>query len=301
MKKFLTIFLFIFLSSISAAHAAPLKVIATQTLFADLVRQIGKEKVEVKSVAPPKFNVHFIQPKPSDVRNVAAADLYVNAGLDLEAWSDPLVEAAGKPEFFRGGDRSLDLSQGLRLLNPPMGVLSRALGDLHIFGNPHYHMNPENAKIMAGTIVKKLQDIDSQNAAFYDENGKALIAKLDQKITEWKASCAGCAGKEIISYHADIAYVTDFLGLKAEQFLEPKPGIPPTPRHLEFLQSYAKSHNVIAIVMPTYYPQDAADALSKKVGVKVATICQNVGEVPGTDDVFSFFDYNFRQIQRLLE
>ncbi len=301
MKKSLRFFILFFLCSHSLVYAAPLKVVATQTFFADLVKQIGQDKVEVKSVASPKFNVHFIQPKPSDIRNVQKADLYVFAGLDLEAWSDPLVEAAGKPEFFRGGTRSVDLSQGIRLLKPPMGPLSRSLGDLHIFGNPHIQMNPENAKSMARTILEKLKEVDPQNATAYQANEKAFVSKLDQKIAEWKAWCARCVGREIISYHDDIAHFADFLGLKAEQFLEPRPGIPPPPRHLGFLQDYARSRKVIAIVMPTYYLKDAADALSKKVGVKIITICQNIGEVDGTEDVFKFFDHNFRQIQHVCE
>ena len=283
------------------AVEAPLKIVATQTLFADIVKQIGKDKVDVKYIAQPKFNVHFIQPKPSDVRNVLKADLYVNAGLDLEAWSGPLLEAAGKPELFSGATRNLDLSKGITILNVPTQPISRSQGDIHLFGNPHYNMNPENAKIMAETILEKLREIDPKNTLYYEENAKAFISRLEGKIGEWKKLCGSCKGQEIISYHDDIAYFSDFLGLKAEQFIEPKPGIPPTPKHLEFLEDYVKTNNIKAIVMPTYYPKDAAEKLSRRVGAKVITICQNVGEMSGTDDVFSFFDYNFKQISDALK
>ena len=282
------------------AVEGPLKVVATQTLYADIVRQIGKDKVEVKSVASPKFNVHFIQPKPSDVRNVAHADLVVYTGLDLEEWWGPLLEAAGKPDFFPGREKSVDLSRGIRILKVPDHPLSRAEGDIHLFGNPHYIMNPENTKIMAGTILEKLREADPANSAYYEENEKAFVSRLDQKISGWKSLCAHCAGQEIISYHEDIEYLVDFLGLKVEQFLEPKPGIPPTPKHLEFLENYIKSKNIKAILMPTYFPKDAAESLSKRVGTKVVTVCQNVGELPGTEDVFGFFDYNFKQISEAL-
>lgn len=281
--------------------AQPLKVVATQTMYADIVRQIGKEKVEVKSVAPPRFNVHFIQPKPSDVRNVAKADLYINAGLDLEAWSGPLLEAAGKTDLFPGRGKNLDLSKGIRILGVPDHPLSRAEGDIHLFGNPHYNMNPENVKIMSQAVLEKLKEMDPSSASYYEENEKIFVLKLDQKIAEWKTLCGGLRGGEIISYHEDIAYFADFLGLKAEQFLEPKPGIPPTPKHLEFLENYVKEKGIKAIVLPTYYPKDAAETLSKKVGVKVVTICQNLGEVPGTEDVFCFFDYNFTQMKQALK
>lgn len=278
-----------------------LKVVATQTMYADIVKEIGKDRVDVKYVAPPKFNVHFIQPKPTDVRNITKADLYVDAGLDLEAWSDSLLEAAGRTEFFRGRERNVDMSKGIRLLDVPDHQLSRAEGDIHLYGNPHYNMNPENVKIMAGNILEKLKSIDPVNASYYETNEKDFVLRLDGKISEWKKLCENCYGQEIISYHKDIAYFADFLGLKARQYIEPKPGIPPTPKHLEFLEGYVKANNIKAIVLPTYYPKDAADKLARRVGAKVVTICQNVGELSGADNIFSFFEYNFRQISEALK
>lgn len=277
-----------------------LNVVTTQTIFADLVKQVGAEKVTVKAVASPKYNIHFIQPKPSDVRSVAKADLYVNAGLDLEAWSDPLLEAAGKSRLFRNAEGNVDLSQGIKLLKVPDHPLSRSEGDIHLFGNPHFHMNPENAKTMVRTILEKLKAADPANASYYEENAKAFLSRLEQKITQWKSLCADCRGQEILNYHDDIEYFADFLGLKAEQFLEPKPGIPPTPKHLAFLENYVKEHRVKAIVLPTYFSHTEVEKLAGKVGAKVVTVCQSVGELPGTDDFFSFFDHNFKQISEAL-
>lgn len=283
------------------AEEKPLKVVATQTMYASVVKEIAGDKADVKYVAPPKFNVHFIQPKPTDVRNVTKADLYIYAGLDLEAWSDSLLEAAGKPELFRGRERNVDMSKGVRLLETPDRPLSRAEGDIHLFGNPHYNLNPENVKIMAENILTKLKSVDPDNASYYETNEKNFVSRLDEKIAEWKKLCADCKGREVLSYHKDITYFADFLGLKAEQCIEPKPGIPPTPKHLEFLEGYVKANNIKAIVMPTYYSKNAAEKLAQRVGAKVVTICQNVGELPGTDDVFDFFDYNFRQISEALK
>jgi len=300
MKNLLTRIIPVVLMLLGAASysfaAGKLNIITTQTIFADLVKQIGKDKVNVQAIASPKYNIHFIQPKPSDVRKVVKADLYVNAGLDLEAWSDPLLEAAGKQKLFRNGEGNVDLSQGIRLLNVPDHPISRAEGDIHAFGNPHFQMDPENARIMAHTILEKLKEADPANTSYYEDNAKAFFTKLDRKITEWKNICAQCKGKEVISYHEDIAYFADFLGLRAEQFLEPKPGIPPTPKHMQFLEDYAKAHHITAIATPTYYPQDAAQSLAGKIRGKVITICQGVGEAPGTDDFFSFFDYNLKQM-----
>ncbi len=289
-----------FVSVSLAKENGKLNIVTTQTMFADLVKQVGGDLVNVSAVASPKYNIHFIQPKPSDVRRVTRADLYVNGGLDLEAWSDPLLEAAGNPKLFRNAERNLDLSFGIALLDIPSHPVTRADGDIHLFGNPHFQMNPENAKMMIHTIVEKLKAIDPDNASTYEKNAKEFLNGLDHKIREWKSMCAGCQGKEILSYHENIAYFADFLGIKAEQFLEPKPGISPTPKHLKFLEDYVRKNQVKAIVLPTYYSRREADKLAQKVGSKVFTICQAVGELPGTDNFFDFFDYNFRQISEAL-
>lgn len=297
------LFFFVLFGAVFAGPAAaePLRIATTQTIFADLVKEIGKDKVEVVAIASPKFNVHFVQPKPSDVRRVIKADLYVNAGLDLELWSDSLLEAAGKPEFFRNGSRNVDFSRGTQLLKVPGYSLSRAGGDLHLFGNPHFHMNPENARGMVRTIGEKLKEIDPGNSGYYEENIKIFLERLDQKITEWKTLCSHCKGQEIINYHDDIEYLAQFLGLKAEQFLEPKPGIPPTPKHLVFLEQYIKERRIKAICLPTYYSRREAEKLAKRIGVKVVTISQNAGEVKGTEGFFGFFDYNVKQISEALK
>lgn len=287
---------FLMLPNILRADEKKLNVVATQTIFADMVKQIGGDRVEVSAVASPRYNIHFIQPKPSDVRRVGRADLYVNSGLDLEAWSDPLLEAAGKPELFRGGARNVDVSRGIRLLGVPDHPVTRAEGDIHAFGNPHFHMNPENARIIARNILVRLQEVDPVNSDYYSERAREFEARLDAKIDEWKILTADLDGKEIISYHEDILYFADFLGLKVKEYLEPKPGIPPSPKHLQFLKEYAAANHVLAIVMPTYYPKGAAEVLANRINGHVVTIAQGVGEVPGTDDFFGFFDYNFKQI-----
>lgn len=282
------------------AASQPLNIVTTQTIFADLVRDITGDKANVAAIASPKYNIHFVQPKPSDVRKVSQADLYVNAGLDLEAWSDPLLEAAGKVSLFRNRERNVDLSRGVRLFKVPTRQVSRSEGDIHLFGNPHFHMNPENAAVMVKTITQKLREIDPASAAYYEANAQSLVTRIDQKIAEWKKLCAHCRGKEIISYHDDIEYFADFLGLKAEQFLEPKPGIPPTPQHLAFLEGYVKEHRVKAIVLPMYYSRREAEKLAERVGVTVVTVCQGAGERPGTESFFDLFDYNVKQISEAL-
>lgn len=296
LKEFiLTLFGMFVFSHVSLA-GSPLKIAATSTLFADLTRQICGEKAEVTVIASAKTNAHFYKPTPKDIRTVRNADLYIHWGLDLEAWSDPLLEAAGKSKLFRGGDGNIDLSQNIPLLEVPKEAVSRSQGDIHLYGNPHYHMNPENFKMMANTLAVKLKTVDAENVFHYDRNLKAFLQQLDQKTSEWKEMCKHCAGKEIISYHKDTDYLADFLNVKVEQFVEPKPGIPPMPQHLSFLQQYIKKNKIKVITISTYYPKSAAEKLAQKTGAELITIAHNAGEVKGTETIFEFFEFNIRQI-----
>ncbi len=278
-----------------------IKIVATTTTFASLVRAIGGEQVEVKSISLPKFNTHFFQPKFSDVRNVQKADLFVQAGLDHELWTDAILEAAGKPKLFRGAENNIQMSAGIKLLDVPQNALSRAEGDVHIFGNPHIWMSPENARVMTLNFLERLKLHNPENAAYYDQNAKVFLEKLDKKIPEWKQMITNVSGKEVVSYHKDIAYFADFMGFKALRFYEPKPGIPPSPKELISLENYIKEKGIKAIIQPVYYSRESTDALAKRSGAKVYIICQNAGEVPGTEDYIGLFDYNVKTISEALK
>lgn len=283
-----------------AGAAQPIRVVATLSTFADLAKQIGGEEVEVASVASPKFNPHFIEPKPSDVLKIKRADLFIHAGLDLELWRGPLLDAVGKPDLFPGGERELDLSQGISLLEVPDRPLTRLMGDIHLFGNPHYWLDPENARVMAQAIAAKLSEVDPVHADAYRQRLSTFLQKLDQKTAEWKQKATVLQGKEVVAYHNEWPYFTQFVGLKVEQFLEPKPGIPPSPKQLGFLEEYMKQRKIQAIIQPTFYPKASSEALARRVGAKVVVLCQNVGELPQAKDYFSMVDYNINQLVQAL-
>lgn len=283
-----------------AGAAEPkLKVVTSTVYFADLVKRIGGERVEVKHVAPPRFNIHFIKPRPSDVRNVSRADLFVFTGLDLEAWADPLLEAAGNRKVFRGAERNVDMSAGIPLLKVP-SALDRAHGDVHAYGNPHYYLNPEHLKTMAATLTAKLGKADPAGAAVYRSNLERFEIALEARLAEWRSAASGLRGKEVVAYHDGIGYLADFAGLKSEVFVEPKPGIPPSPKHLAFLQEYLTANRVSGLVSPTFYPKGALEELSRRTGVPAVLIPQSPGEVPGTEDVFAFFDHIFKTLSENL-
>ena len=300
MKRFLSVLvglaLFVPTGLPAGAAAKRLSVVATLSTFADLAKTIGGEYVEVSSIASPKFNPHFIEPKPSDVLKVKRADLFIHAGLDLELWRGPLLDAAGNTTLFPGQPGELDLSQGIPLLEVPTGPVSRAQGDIHIYGNPHYWMDPENVKVMARTIAKKLSDIDPSHAQDYQQSLDAFLARLNQKIQDWHSRLAPYQGRELVGYHNEWPYLMRFAGLRMEQYLEPKPGIPPTPKQLGFLEHYVQEKHIPAIVQSTYFPTTASESLAKRSSTKVLLLCQNVHEVPQASDYVGMMEYDINQL-----
>lgn len=283
-----------------AAQAKPLQVVATLPVFADLAKTIGGDRVNVNAVAGAQFNPHFIEPKPSDVLRVKRADLLVHGGLDLEAWRGPLLDAAGNTRVFPGQPGELDLSQGIALLEVPTRGVSRSEGDIHLYGNPHYWVDPENGKIMAQAIAAKLAEVDPAHAAEYQARLKEFVAKLDAKIADWHHALAPYQGQEVVGYHNEWPYLMRFAGLRMEQFLEPKPGIPPTPKQVETIKEYVAAHHVRGIVLSTYFPRQAADAVAQPTGARVVFLCQNVGEVKEAADYIAMVDYNVTQLVHAL-
>ncbi len=299
--KFLMVFIFCFISNLPSYAAGKLKIVTTLSTFADLVKTIGGEQVDVSYIASPRFNPHFIEAKPSDVLRVKRADLFVHAGLDLEAWRWSLVDATGNAEVRPEGSKELDLSRGIELLEIPTSSLTRASGDIHVYGNPHYWMNPENGKKMAQTICDKLCELDPQSENLFHQNLKSFLDLLDQKISEWKSLINPYKGQEFIAYHNEWIYFTTFLDLKIELFLEPKPGIPPTPNQVRLVEERIKSKGIRGIIHSDYFPKNASQAVAQKTGIKVLLLCQNVGELPQASDYIHMIDYNVKQVVETLE
>ncbi len=290
-----------FSGAVVAAAEKPLYVVATLSTFGDLVKTIGDDHVKVTTVASPKFNPHFIEPKPSDILNVKRAELFVHAGLDLEAWRGPLVDASGNPDIRPNGPRQLDLSQGISLLEVPTSPVSRSQGDIHIYGNPHYWIGPQNALIMARSITAKLSEMLPADKGDFDKNLADFQTKLEAKMTEWKEKMKPFAGKELIGYHNEWPYLMEFLGLKMDKFLEPKPGVPPTPKQIQYLQEYMTANKVKVIVQPSYFSTKDARELASRVGGEAILLCQGVGEIPEAKDYISMIDYDVNALVQALQ
>ena len=274
----------------------PLKVVTTLSSYADIAKAVGGDFVAVSYVASPKFDPHFIEPKPSDILKLKRADLFVHSGLDLEAWRDPLVDAAARSDIRTGGARQLDLSQRITILNVPNHALSRSEGDIHVFGNPHYWLDPRNGVVIAEEIATKLSELDAAHAPQYQENLRKFRTALQAKIREWQTLLAPYAGAHLVGYHDGWVYFVEFARAKMELFLEPKPGIPPTPKQIETAINYVRANGVRALIQSAHNPSDAAEAVAKESGAKVLTLSQGVGDVEQARDYFSMFDYDVNQL-----
>ncbi len=286
-----------FLTGREAFAVEKFKVVATTSLFADLIGQIAGKKAEVYYIASPSQDIHFISPNPKDVVKTKKADVFVHAGLDLEAWRGPFLDAVGKMEFMPGGKRAIDLSQGIALLEIPSS-LSRTQGDIHAFGNPHYWTDPLNVKIMVRHIAEALAQIYPEDQDFFKKNADEFGRKIDEKMRDWSKRLEPYKGTSVVTYHNDLPYFIERFGLVVAGHLEPKPGIPPTAKHLADLMHGMKEKKVKVIIKDSYQEDRTPGRLAEQTGAKVLVLAQSVGQNKEGHDYFSMMEYNIGTLEK---
>jgi zinc/manganese transport system substrate-binding protein len=201
------------------------------------------------------------------------------------------VEAVRNTDFFRGGSREVDCSQGIALLEvPTKGTLSRQFGDVHIYGNPHYYTDPANFGIIAGNIAGKLAQVDPADAADYRKNLAAFQARLNDAMGRWKATLAPYAGRPLVAYHNTWPYFARTFGLKIDTFLEPKPNIPPSASHLEEVIRTMKEEKIHVILIEPFQHRPYAERVASQTGAKVVLVSQTPGGMPNTKGLFAWMD-----------
>ena len=298
-KLFLFLLLLSPLASIPAQAADKIKVVATTRTLASITQEIVRDKAEVYSIASPHRDIHFVTPTPKDVMKMQAADVFVHGGLDLEAWRGPLVDAVGRSEFlWPGGEKQIDVSKGIHLLEIPAS-LSRIQGDIHAYGNPHYWLDPLNAKIIAQNIAEELGRIYPEDADLFRRNAKEFQNKIDQKMKEWESQAAPYKGSPLVVYHNTWPYFMERFGFAVLGFLEPQPGIPPTARHLQELTRIMKEKTAKVIVKEIFHESRAPKKLAKETGASILTLDTETGAVKA--DYFSLIDHNLQELIRALQ
>jgi zinc/manganese transport system substrate-binding protein len=281
------------LSSISFAQ---LKVVTSLTDLQSITTLIGGDKVDVFAIATGFQNPHFVDPKPSYIIKLSRADIFATVGLDLEiGWVPPLLNSARNSKIQKGGDGYVDASINVPLLQVPTSA-SRGQGDIHIYGNPHYWLDPLNGKIIARNICEALIKADPDRRAFYGANLKKFNETIDSKTREWTDKLRPYAGTKVIAYHNEWPYFEQRFGLQIVDFLEPKPGIPPTPSQLLKVINEMKRDHIKIIIISPYFPTESADLVARNAGGKVVTLATSVGANEKVKTYFDLFDYNVSQL-----
>ncbi len=278
-------------SSLLAA-SGKIKIVATTSTFASIANEIAGDKAEIYFIASPNRDIHFISPTPRDVMKLKSADVFVHAGLDLEVWRAPLLDAVGRVDLmWPAGEKQVDVSKGISLLEIP-DSLSRDQGDIHAYGNPHYWLDPANGKVIAKNIAEGLERLYPQDADFFKKNLAAFDGKMDAKLQEWKNQLAPYKGSGVVVYHNSWPYFIERFGFVTIGYLEPKPGIPPTPRHMQELIKAIKAEKGKVIIKEVIHENKSPKKIAGESGAVVVTLATEAGESKG--DYFSLFDEDVR-------
>src|SRR5690242_17163971 len=273
------------------AEAKKLNVVTATTDLAALAQEVGGDKIKVESIARGYQDPHFVEAKPSFVLKLNRANLLIVVGRDLEiGWLPPLITQSRNARIQPGADGYLDASLTAKILELPTGQITRAMGDVHPLGNPHYWLDPENGRRIAKAIQAKLSQMDAANASYYTQREADFERRLTDAENRWKSQMAPYKGLKVVTYHRSWPNFADAFGLEVVGYVEPKPGIPPTPQHtLDVIQAM-KAQNVKIIMVEPYFDLKTPNSIASATGAKVLVMSPSVGGVKEASDYFKLFD-----------
>ena len=295
-------FAFIALSLFAAAlpAQAALKVVGTTSEYGALAAEIGGARVSVTTIAKPTEDPHFVDARPSQIVALNRADVLIEGGAELEiGWLSPLLEGARNGKILTGGPGRVVASEGIQLLDIPLAA-DRSQGDTHVAGNPHFMLDPLNAKVVAEHIGRVFAALDPAGAATYKANVDAFSARLDLKLKEWTETLKPYAGRQIVTYHPTWRYFGRRFSLKADTFLEPKPGIPPSPPHLAKVMQKMQAENIKILLVEPYQPRKTAEAVATKTNATLVEVAQFPGALPGTATYIDLMDTVVKRVAQAL-
>lgn len=280
--------------------ARKLSVVATTPDLAALATAIGGDVVDVKALAKPTEDPHFVDAKPSHIVTLNRADVLIEGGAELElGWLPPLLESARNDKVAAGAPGRIPASQGIRLLEVPTSF-DRSRGDVHALGNPHFLLDPVNARLIAGQIADHFALVDPANAAVFKANLKTFGAALDAKLAGWQKQLEPYRGAKIVTYHNDFVYLAERFNLVVVETLEPKPGIAPSPAHLAKVISTMKAENARVILVQPFQNRRTAQTVARQTGAQVLEFAQQPGAIPNTATYFDLMDYIVRTLATAL-
>jgi zinc/manganese transport system substrate-binding protein len=280
-----------------AVAAGKLNVIATTEDLASLAREVGGDRIDVEALARGYQDPHFVEPKPSFILKLNKADLLIAVGRELEiGWLPPLITQSRNAKLQPGAAGYLDASLTVRILELPTGQITRAMGDVHPQGNPHYWLDPDNGRRIAQAIQKKLSEMSPNDASYFAGRYVDFDKRLADAEKRWDSQMAPYKGLKIVTYHRSWPNFADRFGLDVVGYIEPRPGIPPSPGHtLDLIQDMKRLGVKIMFVEP-YFDLKTPDAVSRDTGARTLVMAPSVGAEKDITDYIKLFDYDINLV-----
>jgi len=285
-----------------AAQAKKLNVVTATTDMAALAQEVGGDHINVEAIAKGYQDPHFVEAKPSFLLKLRQADLLIVVGLQLEiGWLPPLITQSGNPRVQVGANGYLDASQFAEILEIPQGVVTRAMGDVHPLGNPHYWLDPDNGRRVARGIAGKLGELDPGDAADFQQRFQDFDKRLTAAEQKWDAEMAPYRGRKVVTYHNSFTNFAKHFHLDVIGYVEPRPGIPPTPSHTIELIALMKRENVKLVLVEPYFDLKTPNSIGAATGAKVQVYLPSVGGEKQVTNYFELFDYDIELIKKALQ
>lgn len=284
------------------AEAKKLNVVTSTTDLAALTQEVGGDKVNVESIAKGYQDPHFVEAKPSFLLKLRQADLLIAVGLQLEiGWLPPLITQSGNPRIQVGAPGYLDASQFAEILEIPQGTVTRAEGDVHPMGNPHYWLDPDNGRRIARGIATKLADMDTADGAYFQQRFEDFEKRLLAAEQKWDAEMKPYRGRKVVTYHRSLPNFAKHFGLDVIGYVEPRPGIPPTPSHTLELIQLMKRENCKIILVEPYFDLKTPQSIARETGAQVVVYLPSVGGVKEVTTYFQLFDYDIALLTKAFQ
>ena len=285
--------LFFALALDRAEAATKINVVTTTEDLAALAREVGGDRITVEAIARGYQDPHFVEAKPSFLLKLQKADLLALVGRDLEiGWLPTLINQSRNPRIQPGGAGYLDCSTTSEILEIPAGPVTRAMGDVHPLGNPHYWLDPENGRRIAKTLEQKFSQLQPASAAYFAERYNDFDRRLREAEKRWDQKMAPYRGRKVVTYHRSWPNFAKRFGLVVVDYVEPKPGIPPSPSHTLKLIGLMKRENIKVILVEPYFDLRTPESIVRQTGGEVVVLLPSVGGMKDVKDYFQLFDFD---------